>query len=271
MFVAPPGQLKSTIIKTCFEPYPDTMVLSDINVQTMNPLRDELASGRYKTMAFTAYEKIYERDPRTASNVEGQLKAMACEGFSEASFEDHRMQGVFEARAFILAAMIPALYRRKFPEWVESGFARRFLWSFYKFDDPDILVKAIHDWRRIELDHNIPVLPMRRIRFDVTVDESRILLGMCRYQPSRESPFVLLKKMLSVLKWRYPDDPDRPMEILHDFATSMEKRPTNLIIDIERPPERRKDVDRDSPRGRGRNNAGPASKKGLKRAKGASN
>lgn len=232
MFVAPPGSLKSTIIKQCLETYPDAMVLSDLNAQTINPLRDEFASGRYKTMAFPAFEKLYERDPRTASNCIGILKAMVCEGYSEASFEDHRMQGVFEARAFIAGAMIPALYRRKYSEWVESGFARRFLWSFYKFDDPDIILKAIHQWKRIEFNMDIAIRPMEYIKFDVNPEESKILLELCRHQPAREAPFVILKKILSVLKWRYPKDKKRPMIVMRDFSKSMQKRPDDLIVDI---------------------------------------
>jgi hypothetical protein len=241
MYVAPPGSLKSTILKNCLEVYPDAMVLSDLNAQTINPLRDEFASGRYKTMAFPAFEKLYERDPRTAANCIGILKAMACEGYSEASFEDHRMQGVFEARAFIAGAMIPELYRRKYAEWVSSGFARRFLWSFYKFADANIIIKAIHEWRRIEFNMDIAVRPMEYIKFDVSDKESGMLLKLTRYQPAQEAPFVLLKKVLSVLKWRYPRDKSRPMEIINDFALSMQKRPDDLIVDL--PTIERKEVE----------------------------
>jgi hypothetical protein len=235
MMVAPPGNFKSTLLKFTLENYPDAIVLSDINVQTLMPMRDEIAAGRYRTLGFPAFEKIYERQQATASNVEGIIKAMVDEGFSEASFQGHRMLGKFEARCCIIAAIIPSLYRDKFQKWHENGFSRRFLWCFYQLSDPNVLVSAIHEWKRIQFNEDeTPVLPLSNLPFTVTPEESRQILVLLKNQHGKELPFIMMKKILSVLKWRFKKHPSRPMEIIRDFSESLGKTPVKLDIDLKR-------------------------------------
>jgi hypothetical protein len=237
MLVAPPGSLKSTILKTSLDEYPDALILSDINVQTLNPLRDDIAAGKINTLAFPALEKIYERHSSTASNIEGTLKAMVDEGFREASYENHQMLGKFEARCQVTGAIIPAIYRLKFQQWNENGMLRRFLWCFYKLSDPTVIIRAIHQWRHIEFGNEVVLRP-KRIDLNVTDSESQRLEVMLRYQHGKEVPLIMLKKILSVLKWRYRNgDETQPMKIIKDFSECLEEKPANLIVDS--PNERR--------------------------------
>ena len=238
--VAPPAALKSTFIKTALDPFPNSLVMSDINVRTMMQLRDDFCSNRYTTLAFTAFEKIYQRQEVTSSNIEGHISAMVEEGFRRGSFEDQRMI-LLEAHAFVVGGMIPALYRRKFTEWMESGFARRFLWCHYNLQNPDLVVDAIHQWKLLELTNlAISGLPPGKIPFDVTESESSHIRSSLKFQPGRETPFVLMKKILSVLKWRYRrkaktpkerEDADRKANLtLRDFGRSLGQKGDNLII-----------------------------------------
>src|SRR5256885_1629489 len=89
--VGPPGHLKSTIIKLALIEYPDTLVLSDINVQEFGRLKNSLIGGRYTTIGFGEFEKLYERNPTTAANLEGTLRGMVEEGFDKLSFESQQM------------------------------------------------------------------------------------------------------------------------------------------------------------------------------------
>jgi hypothetical protein len=241
MLVAMPGSLKSTIIKTALDEYPDALILSDVNVQTLNPLRDDIAANKINTLAFPALEKIYERHSATASNVEGTLKALVDEGFREASYENHQMLGRFEARCQVTGAIIPAVYRAKFSQWNENGMARRFLWCFYRLADPTVIIKAIHQWRHIEFGNEIVLRP-KRIELDVTESESAKLEMMLRYQHGKEIPLIMLKKILSVLKWRYRNEPTRPMAILKDFSECLQEKPA--LMSIEQPPDRRRESDK---------------------------
>jgi hypothetical protein len=231
MLVAMPGSLKTTIVKTALEGYPDALILSDVNVQTLNPLRDDIYGGKINTLCFPALEKIYERHSATSSNIEGTLKAMVDEGFREASYENHQMLGKSEARCHITAAIIPALYRLKFQQWQENGFLRRFIWCFYKLADPQVIIRAIHQWRTIEFGNEMVLRP-RRIELNVSDRESQQLELMLRYQHGKEVPLIMLKKILSVLKWRYRNgDESQPMKLMKDFAECLQEKPAHLVVD----------------------------------------
>jgi len=47
-------------------------------------MRDDIAGGRINTLSFLEMEKIYQRHASTSSNIEGHLKAMVEEGFTNA-------------------------------------------------------------------------------------------------------------------------------------------------------------------------------------------
>jgi hypothetical protein len=227
--VAPPGQWKSTIIEVSAEQYPDNITLGDVNVQTLNAMHDELGN-KVHTLSFPAFEKIYERNPQTASNIEGHIKALVAEGLSLASFEDQRMPGSYKARCLVIGGIPPVIHREKFAKWRDNGFYRRFVWTFFHFKDPRIIIDAIHEWKKIELDFDVPVMPSKLLEMDVTESESQRIYKMLRVQGGEAIQFVLLKKMFTVLKWRYKKDPAQAMRIIEDFGSSLGKSPAELTI-----------------------------------------
>jgi hypothetical protein len=229
IFVAPPGQWKSTVIEIATEHYSDAILLSDINVQTLNAMHDELGQ-KINTLAFPAFEKIYERNPQTSSNIEGHIKALVAEGLSLASFEDQRMPGSYKARSLVIGGIPPVVHRQRFAAWRDNGFYRRFIWSFFHFKDPQVIIDAIHDWKKIDLEFDVPVVPSKKLEVDITEQESIKLFRMLRYQSGEAIPLVLLKKMFCVLKWRHKKDPSQAMKIIEDFATSLGKSPAELTI-----------------------------------------
>jgi hypothetical protein len=230
MLVSPPGSLKSYMIDQSYKGYPDTLVISDTNVQQIQSLRDDFQHGRYSTLAFTAYEKIYARHASTASNIEAHLMALVEEGFSRMSFEDPRTPMV-KARALVVGGMPPAVFARHFREWMESGFNRRFLWVVFSVANPWRIKDAIREWRLIDIETYVPKIPINHeIPYSVTEQESRQLEIWLKDQRGDATPYVLLKKILCVLKWRHRKNPARPMQIIRDLSPCLSKNGGEMIL-----------------------------------------
>jgi hypothetical protein len=228
MLVAPPGQLKSTLIKESLILYPDTLCLSDLNVSSLSHLKNSLVSGRYNSIGFGEFEKLYERNPGSAANLEGHLRALVEEGFDKMSFQSPEMIGV-TARVLLVAGITPVIYTRRWQAWLDSGFARRFIWSHYKMADEDAIVRAIRDWRKISFGKVSAAIPASKcIDYVVQKKDARTLEGFLDHQPSKETPYTLLKKIFCVLVWRYGRK--KAFAILHDFSESLTRGGATLYI-----------------------------------------
>jgi hypothetical protein len=232
MLIAPPGTLKSTIIKLSLEDYPDTLILSDLNVNTLTALKNSLIDSRYSTLGFGEFEKLYQRNPATASNIEAHLKALVEEGFQRASFEDQRIP-VMAARCAVVGGITPSCFSKKFAQWQENGFARRFLFCSYTLRDPDTLMEAISEWKMIEFGKVSSQIPLpKKIPYTITEQENLMLRDSIKAQPNRETPFVIVKKIFCVLKWRY--NPKKAWDIYIDFAQCMQKNGAFLELGVPR-------------------------------------
>lgn len=228
MIIAPPGQLKSTLIKLSLEDYPDALLLSDINIKTLTTLKNSLLDQRYSTLAFGEFEKLYQRNPATAANIEAHIKALIEEGFARASFEDQRAP-IMPARCAVIGGITPSLYTRKFTAWSENGFSRRFLFCSYTLANPEAIMDAISAWKAIVFGKIATQVPApRSILYSVTKDENRVLHDSIMNQPEHETPFVLVKKIFCVLKWRY--NAKKAMHIYSDFAECMQSKGARLHI-----------------------------------------
>lgn len=204
MMVGPPGSLKSTLAETLNQ-YSDALVLTDLNMQLLADLRDSLAVGAISSLVFTEFTKIYERNPQTAMNLEGSLRALVSEGFAAASFQDHRIARR-KAYASVIAAMPPALVERHFKRWEETGFNRRFLWCTFGVQNAHILDAAAMELKRLDFDvHELPrVSPIsRRVPQTLTKDERERAAKYVASQPgtSHTQQIQLLVRIWSVLKW----------------------------------------------------------------------
>jgi hypothetical protein len=172
MLVGPPGTLKSTLVET-LSAYSDALILTDINMMLLADLRDSLAGGSVTSLVFTELAKIYERNPQTAFNVEGSLRALASEGFAAASFQDHRIARR-KAHATLIGAMPPSVVEKHFKRWEESGFNRRFLWAVYGLKNAQILDEAASELRRLDFGvRELPRVPPLGKTIPEPVDERR--------------------------------------------------------------------------------------------------
>lgn len=223
MIVGPPGVLKTSFINAAFGDWPEALILSDINVNQMRPLRDDFISGRFRTLAFTAFEKLYQRNPASAANLEGHISALVEEGFSRTAHEDSRM-ATLHARALVCGAMPYGFYSDRFKDWDKSGFARRFLWITIRLADHNKLIEAIMQWKRITLAtvaHKEPRGAMIRVSTEPT--EARKLRNLIRGQPGDTSPLILMQKIHAVLSWKYNGDSKQVWSVLNDFGESLHR------------------------------------------------
>jgi hypothetical protein len=226
--VAPPGHIKSTIIKEALLLYADTLILSDLNVAQLAHLKSALISGRYSTLGFGEFEKLYERNPGSAANLEGHLRALVEEGFDKMSFDSQQMIGV-TARVLLVGGITPNAYARRWQAWLDSGFARRFIWCHYRLADEELIVDAIRKWKKISFGKVSSAIPANKdIPYTVKAVDARVLEKMLDNQPSKETPYTLLKKIFCVLVWRYGRK--RAFAILHDFSESLGRTGTNLYL-----------------------------------------
>jgi hypothetical protein len=233
MLVGPPGSLKTAVTET-MELYPTSLLLSDLTVKQAARLREDIISKRITTLAFTDYAKLYQRDGSVASNIEGFIRGLTGEGFRRPNWEDSRMVNI-PARCLVLGCMTMSFYSRQYGEWLDDGFARRFLWCHFTLHNPDIILNAILENRRLTFGSdngfNAGVPITRLIPLNVTPSEGQELLKFLRYQPGREIGLSTMKKILSALKWKFPRSKNRPMEIISDFAESLTK--SGAVLHIE--------------------------------------
>lgn len=223
MLVGPPEQLKTQFISMLTD-YPRTLVLSDLTTRELSDFHQELGNG-YKTIGFTAFEKVSQRDPTVATNLIGHLTALAEEGF-RGSYKIDKRQRSYHAKCLIVGAVPQYFYDLNFKDWMQSGFHRRFLWPNFKLSDPDIIRQSIARWQPLNLREGslgFPI-PTESIAYNVTDAERSRLAGFLQPGEGLASPLILLSKIYAVLKWRYQQMLDPAvvaMAILEDFSESL--------------------------------------------------
>ena len=225
--IAPPGSLKSTFVNNSLKCYPDALRLPDLNVQTLGYIKNGFIEGKYSTLAFGEFEKLYQRNPATAANIEGHLKAMVEEGFGKQSFEDQRAVS-FETRMLMIGGVTPTCHSKLITRWMENGFHRRFLWCAYQLENPEVIADAIEKWKALNLGKSSREIPNNNvIPMSITAGESKAIRNLLGIQ-AKETPFVLMKKIFCVLKWRHKAR--KAMNILEDFSEGLGERAAKLII-----------------------------------------
>lgn len=230
MFVAPPGHLKTTAIEI-IEQFPHARVISNLTVKALTTMRQDFLSGQLKTMAFSDFENIYRRHGSVASQIEGVLMGLVEEGFRNPAFADQRTS-VLPAKCAIIGAISIKAYEEHVSSWLDSGFARRFLWSKYYAEDNviKILEEAIVSWKKAIITNGFVLkMPLTPVKSTMSEEESRLLLHQLRFQYDRRTPFVIAKKIIAILTWKFKRI--HAMEIWNDFAPSLEKDGTVLTLD----------------------------------------
>lgn len=242
LFVAPPGAFKTTALELLEFYHPGALVQTDMTTQQLTKLRDRIAEGQVRTLVLTDYQKVYERNPATALNVEGTVRALVAEGFTSASFEDAEVNRL-KARALLLGAITPGFHSQMAGRWRATGFSRRFIFPLWVMDDADVLLESVVRDQLIDLGRGVIDVPRNRtIPMNATETERRRLVELLKYQEGGTVPLQLMCKTLSVLKWHYGGNglgSRRAMETIEDFATTLQKGGGRLRIDLPIRQERR--------------------------------
>ena len=230
MFRGHPGSLKTAITETV-QTYPNAKMYSDMTVKQGSRIRSSLVCHTITTIAFADLQKLYERNMSSAANMEGYLRGLAGEGWRQMNWEDPRMNCP-PAFACIIGCLTEDFYQQKFSSWHDNGFLRRFLWCSYRLHDPNAIIEAIIENRRI--DFTVDGFSCRQpitvgaIPFDVSREESEKLYHMLRDQPFKEIPLSTLKKMLAALKWKYGSK--KAWQLIDDFSSCLLKDGAELIL-----------------------------------------
>ena len=145
------------------------------------------------------------------------------EGFRNPAFSDQRTN-VTKAHCTIVAGITIKCYERNISEWIDSGFARRFLWSRYVVKNKHVLEEALVQWKRYNLDGDftlkIPGSAMK-IPYGVEQKEARQILYSLRFQPDRKLPFITAQRIVSVLRWKHGQK--EGWRLWEDFSPSLGK------------------------------------------------
>lgn len=230
LLIGPPETLRSTIIQSALEDYPDALVLSDINVRQLIEMREDMAAGKITTLAFTELSKLYARNPAVAKNIEGHIMALIEEGLSLASFQDKRMTST-KARIMCIAACTEKFYGSRFTEWMDSGFCRRFLHCVYRLDDPWILADSQEHRMKVELGAIKRKIPgNREIRWTVTSAEMHVIRKLLSFQFQKgiSTPYHLAANIFAVLKWKH--EAQEAMKIFKDFAECLQNDSAKMVL-----------------------------------------
>lgn len=239
ILVAPPGHLKTSILRS-LENQTGVSGYSDMVTNDLAEARDLISSNKIHTLMLYDLQKLYERRSETVANVIGNIRAIADEGFTTTTIErgsaGGRAPNQKRARALILAATPPKHYRANLGEWRDTGFARRFLFSVYQLKHPEVITSAIladapiqFMTRALQIPSNLE-MPMAVL----TKKEEAFLVSFLKYQDCDEVGLVLLKKMLTVLRWKYKylvKEKDRTEEVMLDFRESLGPEGGELIFD----------------------------------------
>jgi hypothetical protein len=225
MLVAYPGSLKTTIVRAAVKPYPAVMVRSDMNVQQWIKIRDDFVTGRYHGLAFTDFEKIYQRHASTSAHIEGIVKGLVAEGYGISPNGDPRCP-VIPAYAMVIGAMTNACMELRYDEWQKSGFLRRFIWLTYTVTNQNKISEAISRWEKIDFG----AIKIRPASGTIPAnDESRKkeLENMMRDQAGfNGTGYVLLKKIAAYLDWKYSfgkNGREHVSELLRDISPAFTK------------------------------------------------
>lgn len=232
--VAEPGQLKTSIAGKALGPYPNAKVLSDVNVTELSNLRGDMVSNRFKTLVFLDFQKLYERNSDTASNVEGCLRALTGEGWQGLAHEAQMVS--MPGRCFAVLCLTPSMFRRKGLQWKESGLLRRFLWLQYAIANPEVKTMAANRWEKVPIgDLRIP-WPAEKVPMRNTEQENAWCHMLCSEQPGGDDSiqFQILARTYQILKNHYKarrgNERQTPVQIMSSVGELLRSCGGELVL-----------------------------------------
>ena len=232
MIVGPPGSFKTTIICSAIEPHPTAMIVSDLNVQQWLKMKDDFVIERFTCLGFTDFEKVYQRHPATAQNIEGIIKALVSEGFGTGPGGDQRMPRML-ARALVVGGMTQNCLERNYDNWQKNGFLRRFIWLLVGVQNSEAITQAIRRWEKIEFGKIAYRPANKQIRVSMGPERSKQIEKAMKYQAGLQGTgYVLMKKIVAVMEWKYGNNGrrNRVSELLEDISPALSKDGGKLVL-----------------------------------------
>jgi hypothetical protein len=197
----------------------------------LKSIRDQIGSKDISTLVFLDMQKLYERRQDTAHNIVGNIRALIDEGYV-GSTQDTNQE--LRAHATVIGACTPSFKRNVWQAWVDNGMARRLIVCLFSLQNPRQITQAISQGKRLSVSQNSSfVLPFEKIPMRCTEEESAELLYMLRHQEGRDTPLIMLQKIVSVLRWKYKQahQQDRAMSVMRDFQDSLGKHGAELELE----------------------------------------
>jgi hypothetical protein len=236
MLVAPSGSLKTSLLMTIPNLYPNSTVCdSNWYYGKLIKMKAVFYNRTARSIVIPELSSVYSGDPRTGGRMEQILQQMAGEGSMATNERDTRWER-YEMRAQIFAAMTPEFAAKKHPAW-EEGFHRRFLWAHIAMKNEEVLLDYLTNWRRAELEVSQPIVEPAQgtIPNVLTYEEKMQIRDMLESQKDfgpNHTRFVFLCRALSVLKWHYKRIGSKKLAIktIEDFSVCLSKKAALLTI-----------------------------------------
>lgn len=226
MMVGPAGVLKTTIIDVLDANYHNALTISNAHMATMKKLQPAFYNGQIRSLCFPDLQSIYAGDPRTASRIEQMMMQLSSEATRTIGGEEDSRYAKFKGYCTMFAAMTTSFYTQHVAKWEDSGFSRRFLWCTFTLYDPDVLMRAITEWKRANVGLiKVPNLPILPIPDTLTSDNRREIQSWLRHQPQpHEIQFQILCKATSALAWHYKQQRLKKdaMATMREFAETLQ-------------------------------------------------
>jgi len=228
---APSGHFKNTIIKAATQDRVDGFSSSKLNGRQWNDIKDRFVGNQYNWIALPEFENIYRGATSTSKHIEAILQEAIEDGYTHGPNQDLSIPRM-PARALLIAGITPKLLEHHWREW-EEGFQRRTLWCHFRLENPEEVVRAIREWKRIDLGSFHLKPATGEIPMELSEEESRFIEPMMIEQPGRHGTgYVLLKKICAVLKWRYKrtKEPEHWREVIKEFSQCLKKTGGTVVI-----------------------------------------
>lgn len=239
MLIAPSGSLKTSLLMTIPNLYPNSTVCdSNWYYGKLVKMKSLFYNRTARSIVIPELSSVYSGDPRTGGRMEQILQQMAGEGSVATNERDTRWER-YEMRAQVFAAMTPEFAAKKHPSW-EEGFHRRFLWAHIAMKNEEVLMDYLTDWRRAELEISQPIVEPAQgfIPNLLTYEDKMTIRGLLESQKDfgpNHTRFVFMCRALSVLKWHYKriGSKKSALKTMRDFSVCLSKRAALLIIPID--------------------------------------
>lgn len=234
MVVGPPGVLKSSMLEM-YNSFDQAISIGNANMTTFRGLYPHIQARHYRLIAFEEFANIYAGDPRTGNRLESTIQAIVEQGCSTIGLMDERSQRLV-AKACVVGAMVPEFRDKHYQKWTDSGFDRRFLWSLIRLSNPEKLIQAVIEWKRIELSETkfIVTPVVKKITPQLSNAERQELSRLVRYQAGTDhaSQLRMICKITEALIWmngRVNNKSDA-MKTIHKFGQTLGKHGAELSI-----------------------------------------